>query len=38
MKEITYAELKKLPKDSYSLIDIRDEGLTVYGIDTSVVS
>ncbi|MBO4462548.1 MAG: ATPase [Lachnospiraceae bacterium] len=32
MKEITYAELKKLPKDSYRLIDIRDEGLTAYGM------
>lgn len=32
MKEITYAELKELPKDSYRLIDIRDEGLTAYGM------
>ena len=32
MKEITYEELKKLPKDSYELIDIRDEGLTAYGM------
>lgn len=32
MKEITYEELKKLPGDSYELIDIRDEGLTAYGM------
>ena len=32
MKEITYEELKALPKDSYTLIDIRDEGLTLYGM------
>lgn len=32
MKEITYDELKTLPKDSYALIDIRDEGLTLYGM------
>lgn len=32
MKEITYAELKELPKDSYRLIDIRNEGLTAYGM------
>ena len=32
MKEITYEELKTLPKDSYELIDIRDEGLTAYGM------
>ena len=32
MKEITYDELKALPKDSYELIDIRDEGLTTYGM------
>ena len=32
MKEITYDELKALPKDSYELIDIRDEGLTAYGM------
>ena len=32
MKEITYDELKKLPKEDYELIDIRDEGLTVYGM------
>ena len=32
MKEITYDELKRLPKDSYELIDIRDEGLVAYGM------
>ena len=32
MKEITYDELKKLPKGSYELIDIRDNGLTAYGM------
>lgn len=32
MKEITYDELKALSKDSYALIDIRDEGLTLYGM------
>ncbi|MBR0435153.1 MAG: ATPase [Lachnospiraceae bacterium] len=32
MKEITIAELKTWPKDSYKLIDIRDEGLVIYGM------
>ncbi len=32
MKEITYEELTKLNKDSYVLIDIRDEGLRNYGM------
>ena len=32
MREITYEELKSLPKDSYQLIDIRDEGLILYGM------
>ena len=32
MKEITYDELRKLPKDTYELIDIRDDGLTAYGM------
>ncbi len=32
MKEITCEELNKLPKDSYALIDIRDEGLRDYGM------
>ena len=30
MKEITYDKLRSLPKDSYKLIDIRDEGLVAY--------
>ena len=32
MKEITYEELRLLPKDSYQLIDIRDDELTSGGI------
>ena len=32
MKEITYDELRSLHKDSYQLIDIRDEGLVAYGM------
>ena len=32
IKEITYDELKRLPKDSYALIDIRDEGHTAHGM------
>ena len=32
MKEITYAELREWPKDTYELIDIRDDGLTAYGM------
>ena len=32
MTEITCAELKTLPKGSFELIDIRDEGLTAYGM------
>ena len=32
MKEITYDEFIKLNKKSYTLIDIRDEGLTAYGM------
>lgn len=32
MKEITTEELNKLPKDSYILIDIRDEDLRSYGM------
>ena len=32
MKEITYDELKELDKNSYELIDIRDDGLTEYGM------
>ncbi|MCR5345595.1 MAG: ATPase [Lachnospiraceae bacterium] len=32
MNEITIEELKTWPKDSYILIDIRDEGLVIYGM------
>jgi tRNA(Ile)-lysidine synthase TilS/MesJ/rhodanese-related sulfurtransferase len=32
MKEITFDELKALPEGTYTLIDIRDEGLTAYGM------
>ena len=32
MKEITYEQLKSLAEDTYVLIDIRDEGLTAYGM------
>lgn len=32
MKEISIEEFNKLPKDSYNLIDIRDEGLRDYGM------
>lgn len=38
MKEITYDELKKMPEDSYVLIDIRDEGLTLYGMIPGAVN
>ena len=32
MKEITYEKLYRMKKDSYILIDIRDEGLASYGM------
>ncbi|MCR5095042.1 MAG: ATPase [Lachnospiraceae bacterium] len=32
MNEITPEELRKWPKDSYKLIDIRDDGLVAYGM------
>ena len=32
MKEITFDELRELPRDAYELIDIRDDGLTSYGM------
>ena len=32
MKEITYDELKELDKDSYVLVDIRDESNTEKGM------
>ena len=38
MKEITYDELRELPEGSYKLIDIRDEGLTAYGIIPGAVN
>ncbi|MCR5310982.1 MAG: ATPase [Lachnospiraceae bacterium] len=38
MKEITYEELTKLNKDSYVLIDIRDEGLRNYGMIPGAVA
>ncbi|MBR3635137.1 MAG: ATPase [Lachnospiraceae bacterium] len=38
MKEITYDELMSMPKDTYKLIDIRDEGLTAYGMIPGAVN
>lgn len=38
MKEITFEELKSLQKDTYILIDIRDEGLRNYGVITGSIS
>ncbi len=38
MKEITYEELRSLPEGSYVLIDIRDEGLTSYGMIPGAVN
>ena len=38
MKEISLDELKSLPKESYELIDIRDEGLTAYGMIPGAVN
>lgn len=32
MNEISIETLNKMPEDSYELIDIRDEGLTLYGM------
>ena len=32
LKEITYDELKSFSADAYELIDIRDDGLTAYGM------
>ena len=32
MEEISIEKLRELPKDSYQLIDIRDEGLILYGM------
>ncbi|WP_026659036.1 rhodanese-like domain-containing protein [Butyrivibrio sp. AC2005] len=38
MKEITYEELLKMPKDSFELVDIRDEGLVLYGMIPGAVN
>ena len=38
MKEITLEELNKLDKNSYTLIDIRDEGLVAYGMIPGAVN
>ena len=38
MKEITYDELRKWPPDTFKLIDIRDEGLTAYGMIPEAVN
>ena len=38
MKEIAYDELMSMPKDTYKLIDIRDEGLTAYGMIPGAVN
>ena len=38
MEEITLEELRALPEDTYKLIDIRDEGLTSYGMMPGAVS
>ena len=37
MKEINYEELKRWPEDSYSFIDIRDEGLRNYGVISGAI-
>ena len=38
MKEITLDELSVMPKDSYVLIDIRDEGIASYGMIPGAVN
>ena len=38
MKEITFDEISIMPKDSYVLIDIRDEGLVSYGMIPGAVN
>ena len=38
MNEISADELLRLPKDSYELVDIRDEGLRLYGMIPGAVS
>ena len=32
MKEIKVEEVRMMPRDSYELIDIRDDGLVAYGM------
>ena len=38
MREITFDELSVMPKDSYVLIDIRDEGIASYGMIPGAVN
>ncbi len=38
MNEISIAELYLMPDESYELIDIRDEGLTMYGMIPGAIS
>ncbi len=38
MEEISIEKLRELPKDTYELIDIRDEGLILYGMIPGAVS
>ena len=38
MKEITYEELKGLKKETYELVDIRDEAMTAYGMIPGAVN
>ncbi len=38
MREITFEKLSVMPKDSYMLIDIRDEGLASYGMIPGAVN
>ena len=38
MKEITIEELSAMPKESYALIDIRDEGPASYGMIPGAVN
>ena len=38
MKEITIEELSAMPKESFVLIDIRDEGIASYGMIPGAVN
>ena len=38
MNEISLEELRRMPAASYELIDIRDEGLTLYGVIPNAIS